>query len=122
MTAVQAGPTNITVSWSPSSDATSYRIDYDSSGGYSGAVGVIGGYTDGFTLTGLANGDTYTITIYIATSDANFIVTIVVGLGKSLILCKDKTKYNLLAFQTSTYMCVSYQSKFALLKHQLAIL
>ena len=71
MTAVQAGPTGITVSWSPSSDATGYRIDYESSGGNSGSETVSGGSTDMETLTGLQNGDTYTISI-VATSDAVF--------------------------------------------------
>ena len=32
MTAAQDGPTSITVSWGPSSDATGYRIDYDGRG------------------------------------------------------------------------------------------
>ena len=68
MTAVQTGPTSITVSWSSSSDATGYRIDYDSSGGDSGSVTVSGGSTVMETLTGLKNGDTYTISI-VATSD-----------------------------------------------------
>ena len=68
MTAVQAGPTSITVTWSPSSDATSYRIDYDSSGGDSGSVTVSDGSTVMEALTGLQNGDTYTISI-VATSD-----------------------------------------------------
>ena len=68
MTTVQAGPTSITVSWSPSSDANGYRIDYDSSGGDSGNVTVSGGSTDMETVTGLQNGDTYTISI-VATSD-----------------------------------------------------
>ena len=31
-------PTNIRVSWTPSSDATGYRIDYTSNGGSSGSV------------------------------------------------------------------------------------
>ena len=68
MTAVQTGPTSIRVSWSPSSDATGYRIDYDSSGGESDSVTVSGGSTDMETLTGLQNGDIYTISI-VATSD-----------------------------------------------------
>ena len=63
MTAVQAGPTSITVSWSPSSDATGYRIDYDSSEGAGGSMSVSGGSTDNETLTGLQNGDIYTISI-----------------------------------------------------------
>ena len=55
VTAVQTGPTSIRT---PSSDATGYRIDYDSSGGDSGSVTVSGGSTDMETLTGLQNGDT----------------------------------------------------------------
>ena len=69
MTAVQTGPTSITVSWSPSNDATGYRIDYEDSRGDSGNVSVSGGSTDNETLTGLQNGDTYTISI-VVTSDA----------------------------------------------------
>ena len=68
MTAVQTGPTNITVSWSSSSDATGYRIDYNSIGGNSGSVTISGGSIDMETLTGLQNGDTYTISI-VATSE-----------------------------------------------------
>ena len=63
VTAVQAGPTSILVSWSPSSDATGYRIDYDSSGGHSDSVTVSGGSTEEYTLTGLQNEDTYTVSI-----------------------------------------------------------
>ena len=69
VTAVQAGPTSILVSWSPSSDATGYRIDYDSNGGDSGSVTVSGGSTDSETLTGLRNGDTYTISIVVNSQD-----------------------------------------------------
>ena len=85
VTAVQAG---ILLSWSPSSDATSYGIEYESSGGDSGSVTVSDGSTDMYTLTGLQNGDTYTISIA-ATSDTNFpsvSVAIMVGLSTSLIL------------------------------------
>ena len=86
VTAVQTGPTSITVSWSPSSDATSYRIDYDSSGGDSGSVTVGGGSTSVETLTGLQNGDTYTMSIA-ATSDTGLpsesvAADMSVGLGK----------------------------------------
>ena len=88
MTAVQAGPTSITVSWSPSSDATGYRIDYDSSGGDSGSVTVSGGSAAMETLTGLQNGETYTISI-VATSDTALPsesvpadMSLSVGLGK----------------------------------------
>ena len=66
--AVQEGLTNIRVSWSPPSplgDTTGYRIDYDDS---STSVTVDGGSTDNYLLTGLMNGDTYTISI-VATSN-----------------------------------------------------
>ena len=67
LTAVQEGPTSIRVSWTPSSDATGYRIDYTSSDGSSDSVTVSGGSTDNYLLTGLQNGKTYTISI-VATS------------------------------------------------------
>ena len=95
VTAVQTGPTSIRVSWSPSSDATGYRIDYDSSGGDSGSVTVSGGSTDMETLTGLQNGDTYTISI-VALSHllpSESVLAMDVGLGRSehavtVTLCK----------------------------------
>ena len=68
LTAVQEGPTSIRVSWTPSSGATGYRIDYTSSDDTSGNVTVSGGSTDNYLLTGLTNGDTYTISI-VATSE-----------------------------------------------------
>ena len=68
LTAVQEGPTSIRVSWTPSSDTTGYRIDYTSSDGSSDSETVSGGSTDNYLLTGLQNGDTYTISI-VATSD-----------------------------------------------------
>ena len=84
MTAVQDGPTSITVTWSPSSDATGYTISY--TGGSSGSETVSGGSTNNYTLTGLTNGQTYTISI-VATSNnlASDTVTVdmAVGLGKS---------------------------------------
>ena len=60
MTAVQDGPTSIRVSWTPSSDATGYRIR---SRGDSGSEDVSGGHSDSHTLTGLAKEDTYDISI-----------------------------------------------------------
>ena len=95
VTAVQTGPTNIRVSWSPSSDATGYRINYDSSGGDSGSVTVSGGSTDMETLIGLQNGDTYTISI-VALSQllpSENVLAMDVGLGRSehavtVTLCK----------------------------------
>ena len=89
MTAVQDGATSIIVSWSPSSDATGYRIDYDSIGGDSNSVVTSGGSTNTLThtLMNLQNGDTYTISI-VATSSSDLpseSVLTVVGLGESVI-------------------------------------
>ena len=69
--AVQEGLTSIRVSWSPPSplgDTTGYRIDYTSSDGSSDSVTASGGSTDNYLLTGLQNGDTYTVSI-VATSE-----------------------------------------------------
>ena len=55
VTAVQDGPISILVSWNPSSDATGYRIHYDSQ-----SFPVDGGRS---ILTNLQNGDTYYISI-----------------------------------------------------------
>ena len=66
MTAVQAGPTSIRVTWTPPSplgDTTGYRISYTGGGGSSGIVDVDGGNTNSHTLMGLTNGETYTISI-----------------------------------------------------------
>ena len=66
--AVQEGPTSIRVSWSPPSplgDTTGYKIYY--SGGSSGSKDVSDGSTDNYLLTGLQNGESYTISI-VATS------------------------------------------------------
>ena len=70
MTAVQDGPTSITVSWVPSSDATGYIVSY-TGGGSNGSETVSGGDTNSYTLTGLTNGQTYTISI-VATSEYLF--------------------------------------------------
>ena len=67
LTAVQSGPTSIHVSWSLTSDATGYMIYYNSSGGNSGSETVSNFSTDQYQLTGLHNGDNYTVYI-IATS------------------------------------------------------
>ena len=63
--AVQEGPTGIRVSWSQSSGATGYIISY--TGGNSDSV-TVDGTTNEELLTGLLNGETYTISI-VATSD-----------------------------------------------------
>ena len=70
VTTVQDGATSILVSWSPSNEATGYRIDYDSIGGDSDSVHISSNSTDtlNYTLMNLQNGYDYTISI-IATSD-----------------------------------------------------
>ena len=68
MNAVQHGVT-IIVSWSPSINAIGYRIDYNSTSYHIGRVVVYGGFTNRFNLTGLCNGETYTI--YIASLSRN---------------------------------------------------
>ena len=70
MTAVQNGITSIRVTWTPPSGATGYRIDY-SGGGSSDSQTVSGGDTSSYTLTGLTNGETYSISI-VAISDYFF--------------------------------------------------
>ena len=72
LTAVQEGLTSIRVSWSPPTplgDTTGYRIYY--SGGSNGSVNVSGGSTDNYLLTGLQNGESYTVSI-VATSQHLF--------------------------------------------------
>ena len=85
--AVQDGPTSIRVSWSPSSDATGYRINYNSFGG-SGNVTVSGGSTYEYRVTGLRNGEFYTISI-VATSQyfPSNVLTVAgyIGLGKIVL-------------------------------------
>ncbi|CAI7990764.1 hypothetical protein GBAR_LOCUS543 [Geodia barretti] len=62
VTAVQDGPTSITVTWTPPSPlegTTGYRISYATGSD----VDIDGGSTNSYTLTGLTNGQTYTISI-----------------------------------------------------------
>ena len=68
MTAVQAGPTNISVSWKPSSNATGYIIEYTSCRGHNRGVLVNGGTTAKYLLTNLQKENIYSISIA-ATSD-----------------------------------------------------
>ena len=84
VTAVQDGPTSIRVSWTESTDATGYRIHYTSVSD-SGNETVSDGSTETHTLTGLVNGETYTISV-VATSDnlpsGGVTADMAVGLGK----------------------------------------
>ncbi|CAI8028407.1 Netrin receptor DCC, partial [Geodia barretti] len=62
VTAVQTGPTSITVTWTPPDPLdgiTGYRISFAGGSG----VDIDGGSTNSYTLTGLTNGQTYTISI-----------------------------------------------------------
>ena len=68
VTAVQTGPTNITVTWNlpdPLSDVTGYRIDYTEGGN----VTVSNKSAMTHTLTGLTNGETYTISVVTTSMD-----------------------------------------------------
>ena len=86
VTADQDGPTSIIVSWNPSSNATGYRIHYTSVSD-SGNETVSNGSSETHTLTGLMNGETYTISV-VATSDnlpsESVAADMAVGLRKSL--------------------------------------
>ena len=91
MTGFQSGPTSIRVTWTPPDPldgVTGYRIHYTTGGGSSGNVSVEGGSTDNYTLTGLTNGETYTIFIA-ATSNTltsdTVTANMAVGLGKFYI-------------------------------------
>ena len=85
--AVQEGPTSIRVSWGPPTppgDTTGYRIYYSS--GSSGSEDVSDGSTDNYLLTGLQNGESYTISIVaLATTSSQLLpsdtVTVNIGLG-----------------------------------------
>ena len=62
VTAVQEGPTSVTVSWTQSGTVTGYWINYVSAGGEdSGSAGPITGTSH--TLDNLQDGLTYTITV-----------------------------------------------------------
>ena len=70
MTAVQTGPTNITVSWSPPTpleDTTGYIIYYTSEDSDNSTIIVPGGNTMEQPLTGLTMGASYDISV-VATS------------------------------------------------------
>ena len=69
LTAVQDGPTSIVVSWDPFSEATGYRISYDSNGGHRETVSVDGQSTTSWTLTDLQNEQTYTISVVATVQD-----------------------------------------------------
>ena len=90
MAAVQNGPTSIRVTWTPPDHldgVTGYRIDYTTGGGSSGSQTVSGRNTSSYILTGLTNGEIYSLMI-IGTVSVGLPSTnreaVTVGLGKSL--------------------------------------
>ena len=91
---VQDGLTSITVTWTASSDATGYRISYNSSGGDSGSADISGGDSgsadvsgDNHALTGLVREDTYNISITATFQNlSSSPVTVEVTLSE-LVLC-----------------------------------
>ena len=92
VTAVQAGPTSIRVSWTPPSplgDTTGYRIYYTRAGGSSDSEDVDGGNTNSHTLMGLTNGETYTISI-VGTSSSTVLPSPPESAG-DVVLGKSKT-------------------------------
>ena len=85
MTAVQNGPTRVLISWSPSIGATGYRIQYDSTGGHSGSETIDGSDTVSWSLTGLQNGQTYTISVLATYQDLSSIaIQVEVILSKNI--------------------------------------
>ena len=94
VTGVQDGPTSIRVTWTPPGPldgVTGYRIDYTNGGGSSGNMSVDGGSTDNYTLTGLTNGETYTISVTaISNTLPSDTVTanMAVGLGITFYYCR----------------------------------
>ena len=106
LTAVQEGPTSIAISWSPPTplgDTTEYRIFYTGANSSSGSVTVSAtgssffsdasgsgdvmdsDLTDNYTLSGLHNGDTYSISV-VALSQ--YLPSDTVMLDRNVPLCK----------------------------------
>jgi hypothetical protein len=96
--AVQEGLTSIIVSWTPSSNATGYRIYYDSSGGHSGFEDVTNGSFDNYTLKGVQNGTPYTIFIMATSEDhpPSTLVELNIYLSKIYICCSSSCAYILI--------------------------
>ena len=86
--AVQDGPTSIRVSWTPSSDAAGYRIHYTGSNSYQNTLNILGQSINSYTLTGLENGETYTVHIMTKSLQSLLGSPVVagnVGLGTSIV-------------------------------------
>ena len=92
--AVQNNATSVQVSWNQSPGTTGYRITYND-GDSSDSVDVSGGSTDNYLLTGLQNGDSYTISI-VATSELfpSESVQVTIGLGIYVALSESRHTTN----------------------------
>ena len=67
MTAVQDGVSSIKVAWSPPSPlriTTGYTISYTGTSSSIGGESIDGGASNSYTLTGLNNGDNYTVSVF----------------------------------------------------------
>ena len=107
VTAVQAGPTSIMVSWTPPSplgDTSGYRIYYTRAGGSSVSVDIDGGNTNSHTLMGLPNGETYTISVAGRSSISSVLPSPPVSAG-DVALGKSKTIQ--CSVHGTNHLCVS---------------
>ena len=83
MRAVQDGPTTIVISWTPSSDATGYRIYYTGTGGHNGtSENLSGGSHNSHSIASLQNGQTYTVSL-VATSHGTPSTAVVIDIALS---------------------------------------
>ena len=92
LSAVQNNATSVQVSWNQSLDATGYRITYSNSSDSSDSVDISDGSTIEYLLTGLQNGDSYTISI-VAISQLlpSESMEVTIGLGMQLFLHRNMT-------------------------------
>ena len=96
VTAVQSGLTSIRVSWTPVDGSTGYMIFYNSTGGHSGNV-IVEETTTSHTLTGLYNGQIYSLSVSSMLHDLRSIRVYAntVGLSKLLMIVSQKLSFSL---------------------------
>ena len=89
------GVDSTTLSWKPVPGATGYLIYYESSGGHSDTISITNGSASTHTLTGLQNGQNYTLSIA-ATSNhfPSENATTEIGLGKAILIIVIDTLFN----------------------------
>lgn len=83
--ALQIGPTEILLTWTPSTTAAiGYKIYLESTGGYTETKEASGGSTNTLTLSNLQNGDFYTIILWAISQHlpSENTTTTDIGLGK----------------------------------------